>query len=643
MTLKHTRISLFIFALLALTTACHQQPPKDTSSNQKATSDSLIAFMKNNINPLFQEREYEASGKMLDSLQPLLENSGYYPITCTWLRFKGLQYMYEKKADSSEATLRKALAIAMAQDTSLAHVIAVKGNFIEFFINQKKLDSALIYASDAYYLSKKTGNSNLPAIVLKLAGIYSKIGDLDQWRKYLFEGMAISQEPRLKLAFATNIASYYNTIQEKDSALLFFRNFVEKDTTLNTPFFNSVKYENMGVMLSKQNRNEEALQYQLKAFQLSRQLGNLESLTLFNLGVTNQKLKQYDTAEKYFNEAYELALTENNKEMLTRIWRRKSIFYTELQRWQEAVDAKDSAYANFGREVDSSMTQAAREIETQYAVKAKDDEIRALAFSNEANRKISGQQKTIILILACSFLLAIILGIVLRRRRKLSDKLRQTELEQRLLRSQMEPHFIFNTLSVLQGFIRNSEGEKAVRYLNQFARLLRVTLENSRESFVPLEDEVAALENYLSLQAMRFEGLFDYTVDTWEMYDDEGLLIPPMLLQPFVENSILHGMKQLDQKGHIHISIQKEAHVLRCVIEDNGAGLQSCTIQPGKKSLSTTITQERLAILSRQTGYPAGISVANRKDEHQGTRVELSIPFRKARAFSGSGENASGF
>ncbi len=164
-----------------------------------------------------------------------------------------------------------------------------------------------------------------------------------------------------------------------------------------------------------------------------------------------------------------------------------------------------------------------------------------------------------------------------------------------------------------------------------------------RQSFVPLKEEVAALENYLSLQSMRFEGSFDYRIEVYEWYEEDNLLIPPMLLQPFVENAILHGLKQIDHKGHISIEIRKDLHLLHCVIEDNGRGLQPVTHQ-GKASLSTLITRERLDILSRQTRQPAGITVTDRKEEQQqGTRVELTIPFKKATNQIGSGEKADGF
>jgi LytS/YehU family sensor histidine kinase len=198
----------------------------------------------------------------------------------------------------------------------------------------------------------------------------------------------------------------------------------------------------------------------------------------------------------------------------------------------------------------------------------------------------------------------------------------------------MEPHFIFNTISVLQSLVRQNERELSIKYLSQFARLLRISLENAREELVPLKVEIEALQHYLSLQQVRFRNVFTYTIDTYEGYADEAdeLLIPPMLLQPFVENAIQHGMAGMkDNAGKIRISIRKDAKTLRFLIEDNGQ-LETHLRQtdPVKKnSLSTTITRERLALLSRQAGMPASLDILRRpKSAGGGMVVTMVIPFQ---------------
>lgn len=119
----------------------------------------------------------------------------------------------------------------------------------------------------------------------------------------------------------------------------------------------------------------------------------------------------------------------------------------------------------------------------------------------------------------------------------------------------MEPHFIFNTLSALQSFVRLDKKEEAIKYLNQFSRLLRSSLELSRENLVPLGEEMEALNNYLSLQQMRFEDAFTYKVIRPEGEDTCAIMVLPMLVQPYVENAILHGIDLSDGSAHIHSSV----------------------------------------------------------------------------------------
>src|SRR5690606_31694852 len=174
------------------------------------------------------------------------------------------------------------------------------------------------------------------------------------------------------------------------------------------------------------------------------------------------------------------------------------------------------------------------------------------------------------------------------------------ELEQRLLRTQMEPHFIFNTLGILQSYIRLEEKQKALTYLKQFSRLLRNSLELSRESLVPLADELQTLSYYLGLQQMRYEDGFDFRVEHPTVADDElqEWLIPPMLIQPFVENAIIHGVDSIDGRGEVSVAVERagEEGRLRVRIVDNGPGVLAMgdRVKGKKKSLSTAISKERL-------------------------------------------------
>ena len=128
-------------------------------------------------------------------------------------------------------------------------------------------------------------------------------------------------------------------------------------------------------------------------------------------------------------------------------------------------------------------------------------------------------------------------------------------MEQRLLRSQMNPHFIFNALNSIQSYVSENNTLDSEVYLSRFSRLMRQILEHSQEEFILLKDDLNALESYLSLEQIRFENSFEYIIND-EDINQENIMIPPMIFQPFVENAILHGIEPKATKGLINISIE---------------------------------------------------------------------------------------
>lgn len=186
-------------------------------------------------------------------------------------------------------------------------------------------------------------------------------------------------------------------------------------------------------------------------------------------------------------------------------------------------------------------------------------------------------------------------------------------------------------MSGLQRLINKGDIGGATEFVQRLAQLFRLSLENARQPFVPLKNELDALTNYLTLQQSLFDDQFDYWIKVEGVSDPEAVLIPPMLLQPFTENAILHGFAGQKEKGQINISIQKDQRVLHCIIEDNGRGFQGVEDHNQKRSLSTIINQERLEILSRQTRTLAQLKIIDKKATggQAGVRVELILPYQQ--------------
>ncbi|MCY7330083.1 MAG: histidine kinase, partial [Saprospiraceae bacterium] len=147
-------------------------------------------------------------------------------------------------------------------------------------------------------------------------------------------------------------------------------------------------------------------------------------------------------------------------------------------------------------------------------------------------------------------------------------------LERSALQAQMNPHFIFNCLNSIQHFILQNDQQQATQYLSSFARLVRDTLNASISGSVTLEDEIRMLNNYLQLEKLRFKDRFDYSVETAEGLHSFDLQFPPLLIQPVVENAILHGVKNLHGTGFIQVKFREEGAYLIATITDNGTGLQ---------------------------------------------------------------------
>ncbi|WP_118974629.1 histidine kinase [Taibaiella koreensis] len=385
-----------------------------------------------------------------------------------------------------------------------------------------------------------------------------------------------------------------------------------------------------GVLYIRMGNREKGYALQNQAFELKKKLQTADlPQEYLNMSYSRFDERDYAGALKYAREAQAIAEQKNDEEAKFRT-------YEELAKIHRALQDYDSAFTYLIMTFNSSEQLSAMQkreelaaLDLNYSLKQQQHRAQELTLKNESQATILKQQRILIFAFGFSLIVSVLLAYAFIRQRKLQAANESMELEQRLLRSQMDPHFIFNTLSSLQGFIRNDEKDKSIRYLNQFARLLRVSLENSRESFVSLQKEVDGLKNYLSLQYMRFENLFDYHIGLYEGYDEDDILIPPMLIQPFVENAIQHGIQNLSDKGHIDVTIDRIDGTLRCTIEDNGNGMQPKTASSGKQSLSTYITRERLELLSKNTGKKADLRIIDKTTEGKGKGilVIMDIPY----------------
>ena len=222
-----------------------------------------------------------------------------------------------------------------------------------------------------------------------------------------------------------------------------------------------------------------------------------------------------------------------------------------------------------------------------------------------------------------------------KQRLQAEMKIRLSELEQKAMRAQMNPHFIFNCLNSIQYFVIEKDFSGVNKFISKFSGLIRKTLDYSSRKFITIEEEVQYLQSYLDIELHRFEGKFDYTFDIDENIQQHKMMIPPMLLQPFVENAINHGiLHKKSGVGHINVSFHKLKNSICCTISDNGIGRAAAmelkqAYQPTHQSTSTIITEQRIQMLKEATTHSYDFSIVDLVDEDgkfMGTKVILDIP-----------------
>ncbi len=219
----------------------------------------------------------------------------------------------------------------------------------------------------------------------------------------------------------------------------------------------------------------------------------------------------------------------------------------------------------------------------------------------------------------------------LSKREQLLQRSKMTELRQQALNANMNPHFIFNALNSIQHFINSNQPELANEFLIDFSRLIRMNLENNLEALVSLDEEMERLELYLKLEKLRFGEKLTYSIHGMDDLQGFDISIPPMLLQPYVENALIHGILPKEKGGHIDISLRAIGHHFEVEIRDDGIGLKKAAgrKREGHESLALKMNQERLSILSALTGSTYSIAIIDRSEEAEaaeGTLVRLFMP-----------------
>ncbi|CAL2064525.1 histidine kinase [Tenacibaculum sp. 190524A05c] len=354
----------------------------------------------------------------------------------------------------------------------------------------------------------------------------------------------------------------------------------------------------------------------LKKVPKNRTSADQKARLYYNISEAYFALKKYNKAYTYLDSAFYLNSKNGNETVLRSI----------LQKQLELAVVTDKDPTKLSNSLDSIFNYQ----KDQYTKKYKEDLValeKALKKENEilAEKKdieIKSITRLFTLIIIVSIL--IILSIFFYRQRMYKVKKQSLQMQQRLLRSQMNPHFTFNTLYTIQNLIKDTP-LKAKNYLIKFSRLLRLILENSTQNYVLFKDELKALKEYYALQQVRFPDKFEFYIQLNNLEEDSFIFIPPMLIQPMIENSIEHGFNGINYKGKLVLTLTQKKSFLECKIEDNGRGLQSESSDI-KKSTSLELIHD---YLKKSTGKGIQITDKDSLDINEtGVIVSFKIPFK---------------
>jgi len=503
--------------------------------------------------------------------------------------------------------------------------------------------------------------SNWQKIVLneELGDVYVAKNEFSTAEKYYNKGLVIANEhlisPKLtdlnsklgKVTFSQGkiqVASgYFDNSLDLSSRENVQRAAVEKERVAD--FYNSNQQFDEEITLRKKNLKElESLDVEVLT---ENSLQEPDSLTTqkSNYKIASAYVQQakYDEAipflEKSISEANkksDLIIEKDATRKLSEVYKTVGDYTKALETYQSYVDLVDLVYLKKEQQI-ANVSKVGRDlIKQQQRVIGLEDE-RKLSKSklllaskdNELQSERNKQQSIIIYSLSAGLLLLLLLAFYMYRNMK-QQRVNNNLLALKSLRSQMNPHFIFNALNSVNSFIASNDERTANRYLTDFSKLMRSVLENSEEDFIPLSKEIELLELYTKLEHFRFQEKFDYNITVDEAINVDDFLIPPMLLQPYIENAVWHGLRYKEEKGLLLISLNTHAeNELQIVIEDNGIGREKSkefktTHQKNQNSKGMGNIKKRVAILNEMYADKVDVFVEDIANDG-GTKVVLTL------------------
>ncbi|MEQ9298784.1 MAG: histidine kinase [Cyclobacteriaceae bacterium] len=563
---------------------------------------------------------------------PFLDSSIYYSERqenySASIRYHNAKSSFLKKVgDLQEAKSTSLSAYFLAKAKSPDRLFLSARNVSVNYRLLGQYDSALYYILIADSLARRAGDAKLEYLALQGASnIYLDMKNYEEAIKII--PLLKGGSPGDEMYELMNLGLAYFGLHALDSSLMAFdRSFLLAEQTNDTIVMATLLGQ-IGEVYLEQDKLDTAIHTLKKSLFLSKSSKPDDLIAMNNILLSRALTRKgrYQEALKDAERAHAIA-----KDLMHEEFQLSSLVIlgeinSILGNMQAAYDYSLTYRELYHKVNESQRVKTVEILKKQFETERKERQIASLAQQNEIKDLQLDRQQIIMTAAFAIFSLVLVVGILLYRQNRSKQQQRQLSIEQNLLRTQMNPHFIFNALASIQGFITRDNRREAATYLAKFGELTRDILEASRKELIPLTKEIEMIKNYVQLEQVRFSKSLDLEIIQSGFDENDELMVPPMMVQPFLENAIKHGLRGRDS-GKISIRIEKNEQVLHLSIEDDGAGLDE-NVPKSEQSLATTIAKERLHHL-RKYEKNLKMNIANRTNETgkvSGVIVTMDLP-----------------
>jgi len=550
-----------------------------------------------------------------------------------------LSRRYRNKSYYREAISYSKKAIDIAELHDRKDLLAKYYNQIA--VVYRRMDQnpvALDYHFEALKLAEALKDSfNIESALNGIGNINLSLKRYHAAIEYFKKSLSISMNEKNLLGQAinyNNIGEAFLGLNQPDSALHYFFISLEKNRAIKGDHFGeSICYNSIGTAYIAKGHIDLALNFLKKALRINEKEGDRlhVSVSYITLGETYMKAGDYENAQYYLERGLKVAQDIGSVYQMQEGYRLLSELYELKKNYKEALSLQKLSNTYRDSLINEKTIHYISTLETILESEKQNNRIMLLSQEKKMQEeKIRQQRITIIAVILLTMILAFSIVLIIFQNR-LRSRYRTLKYQQQLLRTQMNPHFIFNALSAIQVFIMENDKEKAADFLADFARLMRQVLRSSTFDYITLRDEINVVGYYLKLQQLRFSDPFRYNIEVDPQLDLDKVMVPPMLTQPFLENAIEHGFKNRQGGCVLNVKFSKSGDSLIIEIDDNGDGIGKRMEFKNKNhhSMAIKITKERLEILRKDAKKRAEFTIKDKKTLDpfdRGTIVRFVLP-----------------